>query len=89
MWQVKSIAKSEASEGLWRLVFTTTTGSSSGKLGPFVGEVLQDIEMDKAQCTSRHPAGLSPLYVVSLYGTCAMSILIVRPPGVSWQTSTL
>lgn len=53
VWQVKSIAKSEASEGLWRLVFTTTTGSSSGKLGPFVGEVLQDIEMDKAQCTSR------------------------------------
>ncbi|CAM9110356.1 unnamed protein product [Phaeothamnion confervicola] len=38
---VKSPATSKLSDGTWRLVYTTTMGSSAGKLGPFVGEVKQ------------------------------------------------
>lgn len=44
MNQEKNIAKTTKVDGKWRLVFTTTKGSSGGKLGPFVGEVLQEID---------------------------------------------
>lgn len=40
----KSIATSNKVDGTWRLVYTSTTGGSAGKLGPFVGEVLQKID---------------------------------------------
>jgi len=39
----QNIATSSIVDGVWRLIFTTTTGSSGGKLGPFVGDVDQDI----------------------------------------------
>mmetsp|Transcript_19249 Transcript_19249/g.25357 ORF Transcript_19249/g.25357 Transcript_19249/m.25357 type:complete len:244 (-) Transcript_19249:4-735(-) len=41
----KSPAKSELSNGEWTLVYTTNTGNSSGKLGPFVGKVTQVIDL--------------------------------------------
>ena len=30
----------------WRLVYTDSTGNSSGKLGPFVGDVFQEFQTD-------------------------------------------
>ncbi|CEL91638.1 unnamed protein product [Vitrella brassicaformis CCMP3155] len=43
---IKAAAQSKRLNGLWRLVYTTTPGSSAGKLGPFVGDVTQMIDMD-------------------------------------------
>jgi hypothetical protein len=40
----KSIATSDKVDGTWLLVYTSTSGGSAGKLGPFVGEVLQKID---------------------------------------------
>lgn len=31
--------------GTWNLVYTTTAGASGGKLGPFVGEVQQEVDI--------------------------------------------
>mmetsp|Transcript_43348 Transcript_43348/g.84663 ORF Transcript_43348/g.84663 Transcript_43348/m.84663 type:complete len:269 (+) Transcript_43348:58-864(+) len=41
----KSQARSDLLTGEWGLLYTSTTGASAGKLGPFVGEVLQRIDM--------------------------------------------
>lgn len=30
---------------MWNLVYTTTPGASGGKLGPFVGEVQQEVDI--------------------------------------------
>lgn len=32
-------------DGSWRLIYTENDGSSAGKLGPFVGEVIQDVDL--------------------------------------------
>ena len=40
------IATSNEMNGSWNLLYTTNGGSSSGKLGPFVGTVIQDIDMN-------------------------------------------
>mmetsp|Transcript_19688 Transcript_19688/g.63287 ORF Transcript_19688/g.63287 Transcript_19688/m.63287 type:complete len:199 (+) Transcript_19688:1071-1667(+) len=45
---VPSMATSELVSGRWRLAFTTTTGPSAGKLGPFVGDVYQAIDARSA-----------------------------------------
>lgn len=55
--QVKGIARSKGVDGTWRLLFTTTKGNSSGKLGPFVGEVLQEIDTDAGLCEFRSSGG--------------------------------
>lgn len=31
--------------GTWNLVYTTTAGASGGKLGPFVGDVQQEVDI--------------------------------------------
>lgn len=31
--------------GMWDLVYTTTSGSSGGKLGPFIGKVQQEVDI--------------------------------------------
>ena len=41
----RNMATSTSLNGRWRLVFTSTTGASAGKLGPFVGEVFQIIDV--------------------------------------------
>ena len=33
-------------DGNWKLLFTTNDGSSAGKIGPFVGKVEQDINLN-------------------------------------------
>lgn len=33
------------STGTWNLVYTTTAGASGGKIGPFVGEVQQEVDI--------------------------------------------
>ncbi|EKX44195.1 hypothetical protein GUITHDRAFT_109982 [Guillardia theta CCMP2712] len=40
-------ATSPMLDGKWRLVFSTTKGPSSGMLGPFVGDVFQDIVLEQ------------------------------------------
>ena len=37
------IATSEGMTGNWKLLYTTNTGNSAGKLGPFVGDVFQNV----------------------------------------------
>jgi hypothetical protein len=32
--------------GKWDLIYTSNTGSSAGKLGPFIGKVVQDIDIE-------------------------------------------
>ena len=39
------ISNSKLLDGKWDLIYTTNTGSSAGKLGPFVGAVIQDISL--------------------------------------------
>mmetsp|Transcript_2684 Transcript_2684/g.3658 ORF Transcript_2684/g.3658 Transcript_2684/m.3658 type:complete len:212 (-) Transcript_2684:122-757(-) len=38
-------ALSSALNGRWELLYTTTTGNSAGKLGPLVGKVYQEIDL--------------------------------------------
>lgn len=54
---MKGIARSKGVDGKWRLLFTTTKGNSSGKLGPLVGEVLQEIDTDAGLCEFRSSSG--------------------------------
>ena len=42
---VKKLSSTEKLDGSWKLVYTTNEGSSAGKLGPFVGDVIQDIDL--------------------------------------------
>ena len=37
----KAIATNSLLDGSWELIFTTNEGSSAGKLGPFIGQVVQ------------------------------------------------
>ena len=39
-------AKEGALDGLWELAFTTNEDSSAGKLGPFVGYVSQEVNVE-------------------------------------------
>ena len=45
----KRISSSPLMNGNWKLLYTTNDGSSAGKLGPFVGRVDQDIDVDSRQ----------------------------------------
>lgn len=47
--KVKDLASSPVINGKWDLWYTTNGGGSSGKLGPFVGSVEQDMFMDKKE----------------------------------------
>ena len=42
---VKTISSSPVMNGNWKLLYTTNSGSSAGKLGPFIGRVDQDINV--------------------------------------------
>lgn len=42
----KKITTSPLMGGNWKLIYTTNSGSSAGKLGPFIGRVDQDIDID-------------------------------------------
>lgn len=42
--RVKKIASSPLLNGSWRLIYTTNEGSSAGKLGPLIGEVVQIVD---------------------------------------------
>lgn len=41
----KNIANDSKLNGSWKLLFTSNEGSSAGKLGPFLGQVVQDIDL--------------------------------------------
>ncbi|CAB1098813.1 unnamed protein product [Ectocarpus sp. CCAP 1310/34] len=41
----KDITTSELATGTWDLIYTTTPGASGGKLGPFIGEVQQEVDI--------------------------------------------
>jgi hypothetical protein len=41
----KALTSDSALQGTWRLLYTTNSGSSAGKLGPFIGEVEQEINL--------------------------------------------
>jgi hypothetical protein len=43
----KKLTSSQNLNGIWDLVYTTNEGSSAGKLGPFIGLVVQDIKVDE------------------------------------------
>jgi hypothetical protein len=42
-------ALSKLSNGSWKCLYTDAPGPSGGKLGPFVGRVYQDVDMDEKQ----------------------------------------
>lgn len=44
----KKITDSPLLDGVWNLVYTTNEGSSAGKVGPFIGEVTQDIRLSES-----------------------------------------
>jgi hypothetical protein len=48
----KSPSSSGLLNGSWELIFTTNEGSSAGKLGPFVGKVVQDIDLSSKSYTN-------------------------------------
>lgn len=41
----KVIGSNSKMTGAWELIYTSNSGSSAGKLGPFVGKVVQDINI--------------------------------------------
>ncbi|CAM9313775.1 unnamed protein product, partial [Laminaria digitata] len=41
----KDVATSELATGMWNLLYTTTPGASGGKLGPFIGDVQQEVDI--------------------------------------------
>lgn len=45
--KVKKLTSSPLIGGNWKLLFTTNDGSSAGKIGPFVGDVFQEVDLDK------------------------------------------
>lgn len=47
----KNTAKSDLMNGFWRMLYTdlTPAAASNGKLGPFVGEVFQDLNSQTLQ----------------------------------------
>ena len=47
--RVKKLTSSELLDGTWQLLFTTNEGSSAGKLGPFVGDVAQAIDLNQRE----------------------------------------
>jgi len=44
----KKLTSSSLIDGDWALLYTTNDGSSAGKLGPFVGTVFQEVDLDSA-----------------------------------------
>ncbi len=50
-------------EGFWQLVYSdfTPPAPSSGKLGPFVGAVFQDLEPSKQQITNLLDISFPPI----------------------------
>lgn len=42
----KNLATSDLVDGKWTLVYTSTTGGSAGKVGPFVGRVEQHFDLN-------------------------------------------
>lgn len=48
----KKTSDSPLLNGTWSLVYTTNEGSSAGKVGPFVGKVVQEIDYKKAFYTN-------------------------------------
>ena len=45
--RVKNLSSAKQIDGSWKLLFTTNEGSSAGKLGPFVGDVVQAIDLSR------------------------------------------
>jgi hypothetical protein len=45
----EKLTKSPLIDGSWTLTYTTNEGSSAGKIGPFVGTVIQDIDQSAGQ----------------------------------------
>lgn len=45
-------ADNQPMEGRWKLIFTTNREFSSGKVGPFVGTVIQDIDLQQRLYTN-------------------------------------
>ena len=62
---VRDVAKSPKLDGKWNLVYTSNTGSSAGKLGPLVGQVVQDIDLS---------SGLYTNYAIFLNGLLEASL---------------
>eukprot|EP00611_Tribonema_gayanum_P025863 TRINITY_DN6004_c1_g1_i1.p1 TRINITY_DN6004_c1_g1~~TRINITY_DN6004_c1_g1_i1.p1 ORF type:complete len:275 (+),score=81.73 TRINITY_DN6004_c1_g1_i1:30-827(+) len=54
----KAPAKSDKSTGVWNLVYTTSSESSAGKLGPFVGKVTQDVDVSTVKYVNVVDLGL-------------------------------
>ena len=48
----KSPSSSDKLNGSWELVFTSNEGSSAGKIGPFVGKVIQDMDLSSKSYTN-------------------------------------
>lgn len=44
--QIRKLTNNNLLAGKWNLLYTTNDGSSAGKIGPFVGKVIQDIDFD-------------------------------------------
>ena len=62
---VKDISRSVKLNGKWNLIYTSNTGSSAGKLGPLVGQVVQDIDLS---------SGLYTNYAIFLNGLLEASL---------------
>eukprot|EP00465_Bigelowiella_longifila_P003911 CAMPEP_0185264478 /NCGR_PEP_ID=MMETSP1359-20130426/23207_1 /TAXON_ID=552665 /ORGANISM="Bigelowiella longifila, Strain CCMP242" /LENGTH=276 /DNA_ID=CAMNT_0027853103 /DNA_START=1 /DNA_END=831 /DNA_ORIENTATION=+ len=45
----RRLTSSSVLDGEWKLLFTTNDGSSAGKFGPFVGDVAQNIDLEKEE----------------------------------------
>lgn len=57
--KVKKLTASPLINGNWKLLYTTNDGSSAGKIGPFVGEVSQLVELGRKRYNNE--VALGPL----------------------------
>uniref|UniRef100_A0A7S4DWF7 Plastid lipid-associated protein/fibrillin conserved domain-containing protein n=1 Tax=Lotharella globosa TaxID=91324 RepID=A0A7S4DWF7_9EUKA len=45
----RKLTSSPLISGSWKLLYTTNDGSSAGKIGPFVGDVVQNVELQDGE----------------------------------------
>eukprot|EP00640_Fibrocapsa_japonica_P005206 CAMPEP_0113945748 /NCGR_PEP_ID=MMETSP1339-20121228/50809_1 /TAXON_ID=94617 /ORGANISM="Fibrocapsa japonica" /LENGTH=206 /DNA_ID=CAMNT_0000951487 /DNA_START=98 /DNA_END=718 /DNA_ORIENTATION=- /assembly_acc=CAM_ASM_000762 len=56
--QAKDMTSSQLLQGEWDLIYTTNQGNSAGKLGPFVGEVKQIIDLQEDRYVNMVTVGI-------------------------------
>ncbi|CAM9649833.1 unnamed protein product [Ectocarpus sp. 8 AP-2014] len=78
----KDPARSPLLAGRWRMLYSTVPGPSSGRLGPFVGDVFQDIRPDEKRIINILELG--PSWALRVREEC-VPVILARDEGYAQQ----